>query len=112
MSYCDIGKSAKDEDDPCPVMETTLLVKHEAFVYKIPAQANTAQGWKATGWNLDKPDWTGRLKVIGQGKDCYIKLEEKASGKLYAKCPVEAYPGPAVQTVSDRYVRTAAILGF
>jgi hypothetical protein len=82
-------------------METTLLVKHEAFIYKLPASQSASNGWKANGWNLDKPDWTGRLKLVARGKDCTIRLEDKASGKLYAECPVEVYPGPAVQYVAD-----------
>ena len=23
-------------------------------------------GWKAKGWNLEKPDWTGKLKLISR----------------------------------------------
>ncbi len=38
---------------------------------------------------------------IMQGTDCHLRLEEKPSGKLYAECSVEAYPGPSVQSVSD-----------
>jgi hypothetical protein len=30
-----------------------------------PGQAgDDASGWKAKGWNLEKPDWTGKLKLI------------------------------------------------
>src|SRR6185437_7519606 len=35
------------------------------------------------------------------GKECALKLEDKASGQLFAKCPIEAYPGLAVEAVSD-----------
>ena len=30
-----------------------------------------------------------------------LKLEDKSSGELFAACPVEAYPGPAVEAVTD-----------
>ena len=57
--------------------------------------------FKATAWSLDRPDWTGKLKVVTRGGDCCIRLFDKGSNKLHAECPVPAYPGPAVQTVSD-----------
>ena len=83
-------------------METTLLIKQEAHVYKIPAgSVPSSGGWKATGWNLDKPDWTGKLRLVSREEACALKLEDKGSGKLYAECPVETYPGPAIETVSD-----------
>ena len=25
-----------------------------------------AAGWKAKGWNLEKPDWTGKLKLVSR----------------------------------------------
>eukprot|EP00095_Tigriopus_kingsejongensis_P012071 snap_masked-scaffold60_size442463-processed-gene-1.5 protein:Tk12071 transcript:snap_masked-scaffold60_size442463-processed-gene-1.5-mRNA-1 annotation:"necap-like protein cg9132-like isoform 1" len=84
-----------------PTMETTILIKQEAFVYKIPAQGAGNAVWKANSWNLDRPDWTGKLRLVSQDKDCVIKLEDKTSGKLYAECPVDVYPGLAVQNVSD-----------
>ena len=30
-----------------------------------------------------------------------LKLEDKGSGELFAACPVDAYPGPAVEAVTD-----------
>merc|ERR1711874_261345 len=29
------------------------------------------------------------------------KLEDKGSGELFAACPIESYPGPAVEDVTD-----------
>ena len=37
---------------------------------------------RAADWKLDQPDWTGRLRVCAKGKECYIKIEDKTSGKL------------------------------
>lgn len=86
-----------DEHGP----ERTLLVKQEAFVYKIPPQTK-AVGWKATDWDLEKPDWKGRMRLVSMGKGAQIKLEEKGGdNKLYASCPIETYPGLAVQSVAD-----------
>jgi len=80
--------------------ERTLLIKQEAFVYKIPPQTK-AVGWKATDWSLDKPDWTGKMRLVSMGKGAKIKLEEKTGEKVYAECPIESYPGLAIQSVAD-----------
>lgn len=100
-----IGSEAADDSSskvPFPVSDTerTLLIKNESFVYRIPPQTK-AVGWKATEWNLDKPDWKGKMRLIGKGKVAEIKLEELGSNKLFASCPIETYPGPAVQQVVD-----------
>lgn len=77
-----------------------LLVKNEVFVYKIGPRANN-RGYRAADWTLDKPDWTGRLRVLSRGTSLWIKLEDKVSGELFAKCPVEAMPSAAVEPVLD-----------
>ena len=35
------------------------------------------------------------------GKGAKIKLEEKIGEKVYAECPIESYPGLAIQSVAD-----------
>ncbi|XP_071945508.1 adaptin ear-binding coat-associated protein 2-like [Antedon mediterranea] len=80
--------------------ESVLCVKPEAFVYKIPPRA-TNRGYRAADWKLDAPDWTGRLKVIAKGKSCFVRLEDKTSGELFAECPVDSHPGVAVEGVMD-----------
>ena len=35
------------------------------------------------------------------GKGAKIKLEEKGGEKVYVECPIETYPGLAVQSVAD-----------
>ncbi|KAL5013665.1 hypothetical protein ScPMuIL_007935 [Solemya velum] len=75
-------------------------------------QARHNMGEEKTGlhgsdWKLDDPDWTGRLRVVAKGKELTIKLEDKNSGwkfvksELFAECPVDAYPGVAVESVID-----------
>ena len=57
--------------------------------------------YRAADWKLDSPDWVSRLKVMALGKKCYICIEDKNSGDLFAKAPVESYPGEAVEAVLD-----------
>ncbi|ESO91325.1 hypothetical protein LOTGIDRAFT_228788 [Lottia gigantea] len=80
--------------------ERVLCVKNEVFVFKIPPRQSN-RGYRAADWKLDNPDWTGRLKVVSVGKDLVLKLEDKDKGELFAKCPVDEYPGIAVESVMD-----------
>lgn len=41
------------------------------------------------------------MRLISKGNELAIKLEDKNSGELYAKCPIEAYPGIAIEAVND-----------
>lgn len=80
--------------------ESILLVKSEVFVFKLPPrQSNRA--YRAADWNLAEPQWTGRMRLLTQGKECVLKLEDKNSGELFAKCPIDKYPGVAIESVSD-----------
>jgi hypothetical protein len=81
--------------------ESVVLVKPEVFVYNIPPLSSTNRAARAADWNLSTPDWSGRLRVVALGEKCTIKLEDKVSGELFAACPVEEFPGIAVQPVSD-----------
>lgn len=87
-------------------IERCILVKNEVFVYKIPPRAS-ARGYRAADWNLSAPDWTGRLRVVtggkipGGSKSCELRLEDRGSNELFAACPVESYPGMAVEAVTD-----------
>ncbi|XP_043935103.1 adaptin ear-binding coat-associated protein 1-like [Protopterus annectens] len=80
--------------------ESVLCVKPEVNVFRIPPRASN-RGYRASDWKLDHPDWTGRLRITSKGKVAYIKLEDKASGELFAQAPVDQYPGIAVETVTD-----------
>ncbi|CAB0031321.1 unnamed protein product [Trichogramma brassicae] len=80
--------------------ESVLLVKSEVFVFKIPPRS-TNRGYRAADWNLQEPSWTGRMRLVTNGDAVSIKLEDKASGALFAKCPIEQYPGIAVEPVTD-----------
>ncbi|KAL0267887.1 UNVERIFIED_CONTAM: hypothetical protein PYX00_010031 [Menopon gallinae] len=80
--------------------ESVLLVKSEVFVFKIPPRASN-RGYRAADWNLQEPQWTGRMRLVAKGKECILKLEDKVTGELFAKCPIESYPGIAVESVTD-----------
>ena len=41
------------------------------------------------------------MRLVAKGKECTLKLEDKITGELFAKCPIEAYPGIAVEAVTD-----------
>ncbi|XP_077295678.1 NECAP-like protein CG9132 isoform X2 [Arctopsyche grandis] len=80
--------------------ESVVLVKQEVFVFKLPPKAN-ARAHRAADWNLQEPQWTGRMRLVAKGNECAIKLEDKLSGDLFAKCPIDSYPGNAIESVSD-----------
>ncbi|XP_065891198.1 adaptin ear-binding coat-associated protein 2-like [Dysidea avara] len=80
--------------------ESISLVKPEALVYNIPPR-QSIKVVRAADWNLAEPDWVGRLKVVAKGENCFIKLEDKNTGELFAICPVRSFPGTDVEPVSD-----------
>ncbi|XP_034940936.1 NECAP-like protein CG9132 [Chelonus insularis] len=80
--------------------ESVLLVKSEVFVFKIPPRAPN-RGYRAADWNLQEPSWTGRMRLVSQNDSITIKLEDKITGELFAKCPIDKYPGTAVEPVTD-----------
>ncbi|KAH8266723.1 hypothetical protein KR018_000779 [Drosophila ironensis] len=80
--------------------ESVLIVKPEVFIYKIPPRASN-RGYRAADWNLKEPTWTGRMRLVAKGTACILKLEDKTSGALFANCPIDTYPGVAIEAVSD-----------
>ncbi|XP_071633523.1 NECAP-like protein CG9132 isoform X2 [Temnothorax longispinosus] len=41
------------------------------------------------------------MRLVSQGDSITLKLEDKITGELFAKCPIETYPGIAVEPVTD-----------
>ncbi|XP_052759876.1 LOW QUALITY PROTEIN: adaptin ear-binding coat-associated protein 2-like [Mya arenaria] len=80
--------------------ESVLCVKPTVHVFRIPPRPSN-RGYRASDWKLDQPDWTGRMRVVAKGRDLSIKLEDKTSGELFARCPIEQYPSIAVESVMD-----------
>ncbi|VDN06594.1 unnamed protein product [Thelazia callipaeda] len=80
--------------------ESVCLVKPEVFVYRIPPLTSN-RGYKAADWKLDEPNWTGRMRLVAIGDKLEMRLEDKASGQLFAKCPIDRYPGVSIEPVLD-----------
>ncbi|CAH2074188.1 unnamed protein product, partial [Iphiclides podalirius] len=80
--------------------ESVLLVKNEVFVFKIPPRTSN-RGYRAADWNLQEPQWTGRMRLVAKGEELIMKLEDKTTGELFAKCPIDKYPGVALEAVTD-----------
>lgn len=90
--------------DKCLVeadFERVILVKPTVYVYKIPPLMSMSRGFRAADWNLAQPDWTGRLRLISKGKNCFLRIEDSTTGALYCQAPIHEYPGPQVQPVTD-----------
>ncbi|XP_078482231.1 adaptin ear-binding coat-associated protein 2 [Ciona intestinalis] len=79
--------------------EHTLMVKNECFVYRLPPRPSN-RGYRAADWGLDKPMWTGRMKITTMNGNLTIKLLS-SEGELFAEAPVAEYPGVAVESVTD-----------
>ncbi|KAI6197325.1 UBC core domain-containing protein [Aphelenchoides besseyi] len=82
------------------VYERVLLVKSEVFMFRIPP-LGVSKGHKASEWNLDAPDWTGRLRLVSIGDKLEIRLEDKNTGVLYAKAPITEANGVDFEAVTD-----------
>uniref|UniRef100_A0A915PYX5 NECAP PHear domain-containing protein n=1 Tax=Setaria digitata TaxID=48799 RepID=A0A915PYX5_9BILA len=80
--------------------ESVCLVKPEVFAYRIPPLTSN-RGHKAADWKLNEPDWTGRMRLVAIGNKLELRLEDKVSGELFAKCPVDEYPGLSIEPVLD-----------
>lgn len=80
--------------------ESIVLVKNEVFVYQIPPRTSN-RNYRAADWKLESPSWTGRLRLISKSDKMFLKLEDQNSCQLFAQCPIETYPGPAIEPVSD-----------
>ncbi|KAL7072251.1 hypothetical protein ACQ4LE_008817 [Meloidogyne hapla] len=78
-----------------------LLVKREVFLYMIPPLSGT-KGYKASDWNLGNPNWTGRLRLVSKADDTLeIRLEDKNTGELFAKAPVNRLNSIDFEPVTD-----------
>ncbi|MFH4973775.1 hypothetical protein AB6A40_000484 [Gnathostoma spinigerum] len=80
--------------------ERVCLVKPEVFVYRISPITST-RGHRAAEWKLDEPNWTGRMRLVAKGKNLELRLEDKSSGQLFARCPIDEYPGICIEPVVD-----------
>ena len=42
-------------------------------MYQLPPRTSN-KGYRAADWKLDKPVWTGTLRVISKGAECFVRL--------------------------------------
>ncbi|XP_072106269.1 adaptin ear-binding coat-associated protein 2-like isoform X1 [Mobula birostris] len=80
--------------------ERLLCLKDGVKVFRVPPRA-TSRGHRASDWNLDRPDWTGRLRMTGRGDLVCVRLEDRMTGELFAEAPIDTYPGIALESVTD-----------
>ncbi|GAA5974152.1 hypothetical protein JCM11641_003468 [Rhodosporidiobolus odoratus] len=88
--------------------ESVLFVCRDCYVYQIPPRTSNA-GYRAAEWGeMTEPMWRGRLRVIEKGSDvptkCFINLEDKESGELFAQAPYQpskANPNGGCEAVLD-----------
>jgi len=62
-----------------PEYEQTLCYIPEVFVYRIAAQQRST-GHYCNEWGLDKPLWTGALRVVGLGNDVQLRFVTSVAG--------------------------------
>ncbi|XP_072106270.1 adaptin ear-binding coat-associated protein 2-like isoform X2 [Mobula birostris] len=60
--------------------ERLLCLKDGVKVFRVPPRA-TSRGHRASDWNLDRPDWTGRLRMTGRGDLVCVRLEDRMTGR-------------------------------
>lgn len=77
------GGEGKD-DAEVEAVELVLFQISECYVYLIPPRKSAAS-YRADEWDVNKWDWAGSLKVVSKGEECIIRLEDKATGELYAR---------------------------
>merc|ERR1719244_870034 len=41
------------------------------------------------------------MRVMEKNQKVQLKLEDRGSNELFAACPIDQYPGPAVEAVTD-----------
>ena len=72
---------------------STVLHLNEIFVFRPPPRAS-AQGWAAGSFGIDKPLFTGELKIMTHGEQCMVRLYKKPTADkgdltFFAGCPIK-----------------------
>jgi hypothetical protein len=75
----------KSLEDP-EVIERVRCAIPDAHVFKLPHRP-TAGGWRGADW--DQEVWQGTLKVVERGDLTVVLLVDRASGGIFAVCPVQ-----------------------
>ena len=67
-------------DDDEPEVEYTIMAKKDVNAFQVPPRTSAA-GYRADDWK--KCIWSGKVWVIGKGKDCIIRLVNASTGELF-----------------------------
>lgn len=81
-------------------LEKLLFYVKECYVYIIPPR-RTAAAHRADDWNINRWNWEGAMKITATGDDCTIRLEDNATGELYAQAPLRQDQTLPVEAVAD-----------
>ncbi|KAG6553724.1 hypothetical protein Mapa_004639 [Marchantia paleacea] len=80
--------------------ELVLFQVEECYVYLIPPKKSAAT-YRADEWDINKWNWEGALRVVSKGEECFIRLEEKSTGELYAQAIVRQDQPLPLEAVID-----------
>lgn len=94
------GKERVDHTEDAEPLEIVLFQVSECYVYMIPPR-KTASSYRADEWDVNKWAWEGVLKVISNGEECIIRLEDKSTGELYARAFLRKGEPHPVEPVID-----------
>lgn len=86
-------------------LEATLFFARKVFCFQIP-KLISAEGHKAKDWPKEA-FWTGSLRVVSKGDDCFIKLEHADKEGVYLACKVTTKTIEDVADSSRYFVFTA-----
>lgn len=89
------------EDESADVIEQTLYQLRAVKAYRIPPRP-AAGGHRSGEWRVDDQIFSGRLRVVARGEAVQLRLEDGATGELFAMCPfTPATQQLAVEAAAD-----------
>ena len=68
------------------VIERVRCVIKDAHVFKLPPRP-TSGGWRGADWRDEV--WQGTVKVVERGQMTLVLLVDRASGDIFAICPIK-----------------------
>lgn len=96
----DEERDGQDDEEELHSVELILFHAKECYVYLIPPR-KTAASYRADEWDVNKWHWEGALKVVSKGEECIIKLEDRATGELFARSFLRTGEPHPVEPVID-----------
>lgn len=96
----DEARGWQDDEEELQAVELILFHVKECYVYLIPPR-KTVASYRADEWDVNKWHWEGALKVISKGEECIIRLEDRATGELFARAFLRTGEPHPVEPVID-----------